>query len=126
MSAKKAKQLRKLTKSIVDMQVASGNKVSAETLYIEKQLNRKFATLPPAQLGGPDGERVQIAAGTIMTTTSSVRGIYKAIKKKLNRGEQTPYASRAVGNKQGAPSQKAPLIQEPTPVTEEVVEITGA
>jgi hypothetical protein len=130
MSAKKAKQLRKLTKAIVTQQLAQGQKVSDETLYIEKQRNRKYAVLPPSQLGGPDGERVQIAAGTIMTTTSSVRGIYKAIKKKLAKdgnlnGDNKPYTPKVV-LKPGSPSQRGPFMHTEAVAQPTIEEVTPA
>jgi hypothetical protein len=81
MSAKKAKLIRKLTKSIIAQQIAKGEQVSIETLYIEKEANRKYGLVDKKI--GVEKERVVIAAGTIMTTPGSTRGIYRAIKKKL-------------------------------------------
>lgn len=114
MSAKKAKQLRKLTQAIIQMQVSSGNKISDETLYIENQKNRKFSTIP-GKLGAAD-QSVQIAAGTILTTVGSVRGVYRAIKKRTAKGEtmQKPYASKlkALTSVPGVPSKQAVLISD--------------
>lgn len=113
MSAKRAKQLRKLTKMIVTQQLAQGQQVSDETMYVEKQKNRKYGTIAD-KLGGEE-QRVVIAAGTIMTTTASVRGIYKAIKKKLAKDgslEMKPYDGYKpkVDVQPGPPSQRAPFI----------------
>jgi hypothetical protein len=84
MSAKKAKQIRRLTKAIIAMQQAQGTEIAVDTLYVEVQKNRKMGLVPGMKLG-TEGSQQVISAGTILTTTSSQRGIYVALKKKLGK-----------------------------------------
>jgi hypothetical protein len=83
MNAKKAKALRRLLKSAVEAKIQKGDDVK-EIAYVEVEKNRKYALLPTNE-GKP--QHIQVAPGTILASNDSIRGVYLALKRGLEKGE---------------------------------------
>lgn len=89
MNAKKAKAIRRLLKSAVAAKMEKGDEVK-EIAYVEVEKNRKYALLPT---NNGKEEHIQIAPGTIMASNDSVRGVYLALKRGLEKGERQQKAA---------------------------------
>lgn len=85
MNAKKAKALRRLLKNVVEKKIEAGDQVN-EISYVELAENRKFDNVPSGVLGGEDAYS-QIAPGTYLLANNSVRGVYKSLKRAVDKNK---------------------------------------
>ena len=85
MNAKKAKAIRRLLKFAVEAKIEKGEDVK-EIAYVEVEKNRKYALLPTNE---GKSQHVQVAPGTILASNDSIRGVYLALKRGLEKGERT-------------------------------------